>query len=81
MERCEQREKQVEKEFDIPMSPAATGEGESETLSPKTPPFARLETVLLKQIVVCIFIIFFLWAIGKIRVGTGVKVLHHVCIW
>lgn len=83
MERCEQREKQVEKEYDIPMSPAATGEGESETLSPKTPPFARLETVLLKQIVVCIFIIFFLWAIGKIpRVGTGVvdrfrHVLHY----
>ena len=73
MEQCEQRTLQVERE----LTPGAAGEGENEAFTPQTSaqtsPFDRLETVLLKQILVCIFIIFFLWMIGHIPgVGRGV---------
>ena len=63
----EHRENQVDRE----RSPAAAGEGESGAVTPETSPFVRCETMLLKQIMVCIFIIFFLWVIDKIpRVGS-----------
>lgn len=82
MERCAHWEKQEEKAFQTPLPPTAdtANAGENQGLSPKTSPLARLETILLKQIMVCVFIIFFLWLIGKIpRVGIGlVDRFRHV---
>lgn len=82
MERCEQRENQVALSVEPP-SPslvAEQGEGERGAAPPSTSFFVRWETLILKQILVCIFIIFFLWVIGKIPgIGSGmVDRFRHV---
>ncbi|NLM37425.1 MAG: M23 family metallopeptidase [Firmicutes bacterium] len=70
MEHCDQRANGVERELPCP---ADGGEGESSALTNPTSSFERLEKMILKQIMVCIFIIFLLWVIGNIPgVGDGV---------
>jgi murein DD-endopeptidase MepM/ murein hydrolase activator NlpD len=72
MEQCEQREHQIELEVEPQTPTTVAGEGSNIALSADRPLLIRWETVILKQIIVCVLIIFLLWALGKIpRLGTG----------
>ncbi|HBR33864.1 MAG TPA: hypothetical protein DD734_04460 [Firmicutes bacterium] len=75
MERCEERDHQIELEVESVEhleQPSSAGDGASSAFLQKRSPFAHWETVILKQIMVCILIIFILWALGKVpRIGTG----------
>lgn len=72
MEQYEQRDHQIELEGEPQAQTPFAGEGTSVGLSTKRTSLVRWETVILKQIIVCILIIFLLWALGKIpRFGTA----------
>ncbi|HEY8391913.1 MAG TPA: M23 family metallopeptidase [Capillibacterium sp.] len=72
MELSEQKEIQVELDREAQEQPPDEPEGEPEATLPKNFPFLQWERLLLKQILVCLMILFLLWLTGKIPgIGPG----------